>query len=698
MISIQAFKTHLLYDRIYNCDTIIEPLKYWIKYETLAKKKIEYIDIASCFDIETSSFYMHGKKYACMYIWTMSINGFIVQGRTWQEFIRLLNNLTRFYDLNENRRFVIYVHNLEYEFQFMRRWLQFINVFAINNRVPLYALTIGGIEFRCSYLLTGYKLATVAKNLTNVRLKKLVGDLDYTLIRHSKTLIDTEENAYCINDVQIVAAHIIEESHRLGSFLKIPLTMTGYVRHYTRDHTIYKDGIFNSRYRDIIKNLTLEVSEYQQLRHGFAGGYVHSNCYYFNDVVKDCDSEDLTSDYPSQCVKEQFPMSNAEVVTIRDREELKENLKYYCCLFDVEFTNIRSTLGYEFYISRSKCWVAENATCYNGRVVSADRICLTVTEQDFLIISKTYKCDNFRIANFKRYMRGYLPTELVDCILTFYEDKTKLKGVKGMEQEYMYKKQLLNAIYGMMVTDIIRDKIKYDNQWLPPEEADMYAELQRYNYNPNRFLFYPWGVWVTAYARRDLWSAIVALGNDYIYSDTDSVKGVNFENHANYFEEYNNIVELKLRRAMSYHGFSFDRCQPEDINGDKHMLGLWDHDGKYKRFKALGAKRYMYEDEKGKLSITVSGLNKKVATPWLQETFADPFEAFDHDLKVPGEKTGKLTHTYIDDEFTIEITDYRGVTAEVHEKSYIHLEPAEYHLSTDSIKDVIDFVKGVEYL
>ena len=173
-------------------------------------KKIEWYDIPISLDIETSSYYNCGQKRACMYVWTLSICGYIIMGRTWQEFIQSIELISEFYELNEYRRIVIYVHNLAYEFQFMKSYFNWLNVFALTTRKPIFALCDKGIEFRCSYLLSGYSLDNLAHNIHCVKISKLLGDLDYSKIRTWLTPLTREEKQYCINDVQVVVAYIID--------------------------------------------------------------------------------------------------------------------------------------------------------------------------------------------------------------------------------------------------------------------------------------------------------------------------------------------------------------------------------------------------------------------------------------------------------------------------------------------------------
>ena len=102
--------------------------------------------------------------------------------------------------------------------------------------------------------------------------------------------------------------------------------------------------------------------------------------------------------------------------------------------------------------------------------------------------------------------------------------------MEGKEVEYLLSKGMLNSVYGMCVTDPVKDEHTYETEW-DLEKVDVMEAIHKYNESKGRFLFYPWGIWVTAYARRNLWSAILNVGNDYVYSDTDSIKALNFETH-----------------------------------------------------------------------------------------------------------------------------------------------------------------------
>jgi hypothetical protein len=661
---------------------------WWILYKTLYNetpkgdyRKRYYYNKACAFDIETTSTVINGTKCAFMYIWMLGIDGYCIIGRTWDEFSWCINKICEFCGLQEDVLLPIYVHNLSYEMQFIKDRFTWSYILALDERKPIYCRANCGIEFRCSYRLSGYSLAKVGENLRKYKVQKMVGDLDYEKIRHSQTPLSDDELGYCVHDVLVVMAYIQECIEQEGSINNIPSTKTGYVRRYVKRECIGTSKHRNHRYRNMIRYLTLEPEEYLQLRECFQGGFTHASPIFSNKLVQDVDSYDFTSSYPAVMLSEEFPMSTSELIEIKSQEEFEYNLENYCCMFTATFYNIESKELFEDYISRSHCIdVGDNIQNNNGRVVKADMLTITITEQDFMIIKRMYSWDKMEIDEFRRYKKGYLPTEFVEAIIKLYEDKTKLKDVKGKEAEYMMAKSNLNSLYGMTVTDIIRDDVYYsDGEW-QTESPDLASAIKRYNNSMSRFMFYPWGVWVTAYARVNLWTGIISAGNDYVYSDTDSLKMVNGSEHSEYIEQYNEMITDKIQDAMEYHHIDFERTKPKTIEGKEKPIGVWDYEGHYSRFKTLGAKRYMLE-ENGKLRITVAGLGKKVALDYILSQDMDAFDFFSNNMYIPKGYAGKMIHTYIDMPSHGIVKDYLGNYGEFNELSSLYMEPADYSLS-----------------
>lgn len=703
-------------------------------------KGVKYYNCPCAFDIETTSFYVdetgknityaekeerrkfdndyNPQKRATMYIWQMGLNGRVIIGRTWEEFMAVCLELSISLHLSEKNRIIIYVHNLAYEFQFISRLFQWVNVFSIDNRKPIYAISTLWIEFRCSYLLSGYSLSMLGKQLTTHKVKKMDGDLDYSLMRNSKTPLTDKELGYCVNDVRVVMAYIQEKLEQEGMLSTLPITKTGYVRQYCRKRCLYLDGHKqNRRYKELMEKLKInDLSEFDLLKRAFQGGFTHCNAYYMGERMKDVASYDFTSSYPYVMVSEKFPMSGGVKVKVESEEEAENYFKKYLAIFDVVFINLMPIDTNDNPLSKSKCYKHVNVVENNGRVVSADLVATSLTNIDFQVMKQFYRWDSVKFGAFYIYYANYLPTPLVDCILELYEKKTTLKGVEGMEVEYLKSKEMINSVYGMTVTNPLRDEIIFDGlEWEtnPPENRE--ELLEKYNNSRNRFLFYPWGIFVTSYARRNLFTGIKAVGDDYIYCDTDSIKFTNPDSHKSYFESYNKLVSVKLEKAMQYHGFEIKRTCPETKEGKKKPLGVWDFEGVYKSFKTLGAKRYMVEEDNAlkvdgvsyPVCMTVSGVNKKVAIPYLWELTGGNtdkiFELFSEGLEIPPSKSGKNLHSYIDgkDEegnpIDIEgtLTDYLGNEAPYKEKSCIHLEPTGYDLSIATLYR--KYIEGIRF-
>lgn len=677
---------------------------------TTDNKRTSFYNVPAAFDIEVSSFYngveldstgkQRSRKCASMYIWQFGLLNWVTYGRTWEEFNVFLDILRKILNLSDELRLVVYVHNLSYEFQFMRKVIKWDNVFFIDERKPVYA-TSQGIEFRCSLKLSSKSLKKVGDDLVKYKEHKHVGDLDYQLNRFHSTPLSEEEFGYCEADIRVLLAYIQEKIETDGSICYIPMTNTGYVRNYCRRACFkrYKD------YKALMDTLTLDAQEYKQLKRGFAGGFTHANAKYVAEgkerPLENVGSFDFTSSYPAVMLTEQFPMSKSKLIDkIDDWNQFHSYLKNYCCLFDVTLTYVAPKVDYDHPISRSKLLKFSNIREDNGRVVTADSITLTMTEQDWYVFDQFYYYESIEIKNFRIYEKRFLPKPFYKAILGLYKKKTVLKDVEGEEINYMISKNMLNAAYGMIVTDIVRDILDYDtvkSEYLKPKKPDLEEAIEKYNTSKKRFLFYPWGVWVTAYARRNLFSGILACGNDYIYSDTDSIKIFNPEAHMDYINSYNEKLLSRINSIADYLGIDKSEYSPKNKKGVEKPIGIWEYEGMYKRFKTLGAKRYLVEKQDGEFVLTVAGVNKKTACEYLVKEYGDPFKGFTHDLVVPSEYSGRLTLTYVDHECSGYENDYLGKTQSFHEESYIHMEPSDYNLTMSSeYRGFLNLIHGVK--
>lgn len=681
-------------------DTIYKKLSN-AKFITIKKKhnkKLQYLDLSLSFDTETTSTYINSNngtkdKFAFMYVWQFGIDGYYCYGRTWEQFINLCKHIQAALNLNQDKRVIIYIHNLSFEFQFFRKYFNWLSVFATRSRNPIKALTSYGIEFRDSLILSGYKLENVAKNLNKHKIPKMVGDLDYSLIRTKDTTFSKKELGYMLNDVRVLVAYIDEQREQYGDITKIPLTNTGRVRNYVRQEC-FKEKDYEAKIRSLIIK---DANEYNTLKQAFAGGFTHANPNHVGKKFHNVASFDFTSSYPTVMIAEQYPSCKAIYRDWQGWTYFNKINKKALQIFTVEFKGLLSKVDFDNYISKNKCEELKGATEDNGRIFKADYLKITITSIDWDIIKQVYTWDKIKISNQIIYRKDYLPKPIIKSILYFYKKKTKYKEVKGKEAEYMNKKGMLNSCYGMAVTDIVHnEEIYQDDQW-EEQPADAQKEIKHYNNGRKRFLYYVWGIFITSFARHNLWEGILQFKDDYIYSDTDSIKAKNYKKHMDYINNYNKEITKKLEACLDHYDIDKEELRPTDKDGIAHPLGYWDFEGVYKNFKTLGAKRYIVENLPYKaphsmakykgdiLEITIAGLPKDKGRDYLLKISNNDmnivFQKFTNNLTIPAEASGKLTAYYDDDEKRQLITDYQGTVTEVDSKSSVHLAKASFKMS-----------------
>ena len=319
------------------------------------KNAKRYLELYCGFDIETTTL---ENRNAYMYCWQFSINSIVFMGRTWSDWIDFLSILENNYTLRETTRIIIWVANLGFEFQFMRKLLNISHLFAKRKREPLYFTHDKCIEFRECLSISGGNLAQLAKDYT--RTQKLVGDLDYTIERSFKTPLTDREIGYCVNDVVILSEwseYIFNEY--IKPYKYVPLTKTGILRKET------KQGV-----NDKIKEFILQCYPSEQLYNYwmkwlFRGGYVHSNRAYANKVLSQVYGEDITSSYPDRMNNSYAPVSP---FVETDTSNWTSYLDTHCCILDITFTNLNNITTHSIE-SSSKAIELDNPIIDNGRIL-----------------------------------------------------------------------------------------------------------------------------------------------------------------------------------------------------------------------------------------------------------------------------------------------------------------------------------------
>lgn len=593
----------LLRDRKYHEEysySLDEFKKIEIPLINIKKCKKHYVNYVATFDIETSKIEKGNDEYeGFLYHWQFCINGIVIFGRDWLEFAKLIYYLKEELLLSNDRKLVVYVHNLSYEFHFLYNLFYVSDVFCIDKRKVLKCILDDFIELRCSYYLSNMNLSKFIENTPNAQHIKALGDLEYSKLYLPSTQLSSKEYGYCYNDVYGLF-ECIRERLKEFNLNQIPLTSTGYVRRECRKNM--NKNLNNSK---IFEKLALNQEVYDLLRDCFRGGNTASNRYHTNVILDNVSSYDMTSAYPYVMLSEKYPMSKFIYYDLESFEELDYYNKRYCTIGYYYFSNIKLKNNIPIpYIPISKCLTVvkdEDLIVYNGRLISSSGIKIALTNIDYEIIKNQYDFDydDLRVENFYFARKGFLPKELRETIIEYYELKTQLKGINDKEYEYMKSKNKLNSLYGMIVTNIQRKEILFDSE---KDEVFSYGEkglLEDYYNSRNNFLSYQWGVFVTAYCRRNLQLALDGIGLDVVYCDTDSVKYLN--NHDEVFNKIN------------YNMLQF--CEENDIvnyaqrDNKKYYLGVYDFEGTYQQFKTLGAKKYAFL-KNDKYGITVSGLSK----------------------------------------------------------------------------------------
>lgn len=555
------------------------------------KYKHPIVDFPCAFDIETSTLGDKISGYQThVYSWAFQLGSCCTYiGHTLSQYRDFISRLMAC--IPEGARLLVYVHNLSYEFQFLKSFFEVDELLATDER-KVISFVSGSIEYRCSYRLSGLSLSEWSRKMCVKHYKRSSETYNHNIVRYPDTKLNIHELIYQICDVRSVVECIyaLLEVHS-DTLMSIPLTSTGYVRRDMR--------ISMRMSPDFYKKAVKQQEVYPLLRDAIRGGNTHANRFYTGLVLSDVLSYDIDSSYPFVLTTCEFPIAPFTSETELNIYRLEELVKHHrSFVVKVLFVNLRLKEHVTLpYISLSKC-SCEGVILDNGRVLESSLCETVIIDIDFKIISSQYDWEDVIILELWSSNYSKLPRKVVQTIQSYYRQKTALKGVKESEVYYAESKRKINACYGMMAQDPLRETYIFRDGEIVNTGMQNWEEV-------HPFLPYQWGVWCTAWARWLLQEGVNLAGDGFVYADTDSVKYIGNVD----FSGIN-----KCRKEMSIDCGSFG----ESPDGQKHYMGVFEEDAHYDYFRTWGAKKYAYEIG-GKIGITVSGVRKKTGALELKE-------------------------------------------------------------------------------
>lgn len=689
------------------------------------------------FDEEYQKFIDTAEAVSCLYIWQYAIEWQegvkVFVGRTWDEYLdftdMLLNEIRRqsMYGIKSIDRYLesnrakrskhmckafCFIHNEGFEFQHLRNvWEEDLKttdnrkrsvVFARQARKPMkFNITYNRVifEHRDTVVLTQKTLKAWCKD-EKLPVQKLDEPKDYYLkIRTPNTELTEEEMQYSINDVVSMVYGLEKYRIKYNVLSKIPLTQTGAVRIKCRENVSEVNKEWAKHCVDVTKSLTPEL--FKTLCKLFQGGWTHANKIYVNKVLRNLKCWDFASSYPACLCTRRMPVgkfTQCDISEFNDLSSQDVHTAKYRWFAKVKFTNVRSKL-LNSYWSLSKVCLDGNKPLItgqivdNGRIYRCDEMTILMTDLDYDTFRQCYKYDeDIEVVELYKSEAGYLCKELILTILEYFAYKTSLKGDTDNESLYCESKEFINAIYGVMVYKFVSDMIDFDvdgwtkNKGLSGEEKDRLFEEMFYDTinetsEKKTFSAYQFGVWVTAWARHNLFDFIIPLDERIAYCDTDSIKGLFTEEDMKFIENYNLNIEKLEDKVASELGFDKSLFTATTKKGKIKRLGIMEREEDYIEFKTLGAKRYValvHNDEKGidEIHCTIAGLPKSAGENKLKSV-----SEFSNHTFWDTKESEKLMAVYNDHQSSCTWTDYQGHKYYSEARFGLCLQPTTFDLS-----------------
>lgn len=615
-------------EKIYQAlsEDVLVPVERQTNDKTITE---EWYNYPCSFDTETTTLDAHqgwnntDEPIGFTYLYQFNLFGRVFFFRHYYDVITFLDKVEDIFD-TANKRLVIYVHNLSYEFQFIKDWIgvDAQTVFAIERRKVIKFRDKRGIEYRDSYKLTNMSLEKLTEDYSMIY-KKQKELMDYSIYRDPFSDLDIDTINYSMLDV-LSLSDALQGFMRANNFhiWDTIYTSTGIVRNDVREH------MFSHSWRAthaLIERTKLNKDLYLLMQDLKAGGNTHANREYVGQILEHLGHGDFTSSYPYQMIcNRTYPVGRWEahdfmkngLFDMKDYDMMRAG---YVIIGRFTFENLRLKKDRYVpipYISASRAisgGFSYNEHGYdNGRILSTTGIStFAFYDEEFVhCVLTQYEWDSLFVSDCYISKKGHIIYTLRQKVYEYYQKKTELKGINIKKYEYMKAKNCVNGIFGMCYTDPIRETVVFNEDIMQLEKdckkIDIDEALQKYYKSPKTFLPYQWGSYTAMLGRVALQSMIDLFDpHDVVYVDTDSCFFLHPEKYQNAIDEYNRQLLANYNAVRS--GIP---NYADTIKGKRKYLGVIDMEDDADEFVTLGAKKYAQVID-GKFEITIAGVPKE---------------------------------------------------------------------------------------
>lgn len=597
--------------------------------------------------------FVDSERFSIPYLWGISLNNEIYYGREINDFINTIITLSQ-----NNDNVIIY------SFELRMLYASLVNVFEgykikkFSKGTKILNFTIDNVEFRALNSLIGncsfedFNRIDVNDRFDTFEFTKKYGisKLDYVFgIKTPNTVLPRFET----NRIEVVCQREAEFINSLYNIfgISIPLTVSGISKSIIANEC-FKDG--QDKYQRELgkfdkydKSTTMPIhslDHFYFLRRCFAGGYVGLNKNYKNKTVEDVTGVDFTSHYISCLLRNKYPIKY--LGSIRDfsnEDKVEYNLQTNWCLVWCKLKDFRLKDGavcrplrnlkgrytkkndkdeYELTQPLVVFEDSDNIVYDGNEIVSAASLSFRGAYTDLESLSWFYEWSEIKYEYIEVYQKAYLPEGYCNAVKSLFRGKSINKNNPQRFKEVM-SKTLVLITWGLFTTGFFAET-----------EHELFKEIKDYNEFHNAFVnrtsCYQWGIACTAYARYSLLNLIDIIGEDWIYSDTDSMYIKNYKKWAPVIAAFNNFVDEET--LANPYVTKDDICikseyaNPITRKKKTYHLGHLIVDSQCKKFKVLKPKTYLKELDDGSLDLKMSGVSN-IRTKFF-ETVDDPFEWF----------------------------------------------------------------------